>query len=101
MSEELHAPAWHRPGKSGRRITRHPLTTLAGCIAEIARTYRKYKSGKLEAEKARTQVYMLDKLRAGLEAQALGELQERLNELENRAGSTALGSGGPLALPSH
>lgn len=95
-------PAWHRPGKVGRKITRHPLTSPAGCIAEIARVYRHYKAGRIEPEVARTRVYVLDKLRAGLEAQALGELQERLDELEVRAGRASLGNGGgPLALPSH
>jgi hypothetical protein len=105
MSEtaKLSPPAWHRPGKPGRKIVRHSLTTLAGCIAEIARTYRAYKGGKLDAEKARTRVYMLDKLRAGLEAEALGELQQRLGELETRAGgSRGLGVGSePLLLPAH
>lgn len=107
MSEELQAPpSWHRPGKSGRRITRHPLTTLAGCIAEIARVYRKFKAGKLDGETARTSVYVLDKLRAGLEAEALGELQARLDELESRAGNSGAltgngHAGGRLALPPH
>lgn len=104
MSEgEKQAPEWHRPGKPGRKIVRHSLTTLAGCITEIARTYRHFKAGKLDAEEARTRVYMLDKLRAGLEAEALGELQQRLDELETNTAGRALGHSGEqlLALPPH
>ena len=59
-------PHWHRPGRSGRRILRHSLVTLPGVIAELGCTYRAYKSGKIDAETARTRAYLLDRLRRGL-----------------------------------
>ena len=61
------------------------MTTLAGCIAEIARVYRTFKRGAISAEAARTQTYILDKLRAGLEAQELTDLHRRLDEAEEAA----------------
>ena len=101
MSEapEKPPPPWHRPGKVGRKINRPALTTLGGVISELARCYRAFKSGKINGEQARTRAYLLDRLRAALEAKELGELQQRLNELETRAESRGLGNGGqPLRL---
>ena len=47
------------------------MATLPGCISEIARVYRASKRGDVSADVARTRTYILDKLRAGLEAQTL------------------------------
>jgi hypothetical protein len=82
MTEVHNPPAWHRPAKRGRKASRHPLTTLPGCIGEIAHVYRAFKRGSITAEVARTRTYILDKLRAGLEAQTLADLENRLDEAE-------------------
>jgi hypothetical protein len=75
-------PPWHRSAKAGRKAPRHALTTLPGCISEIARVYRAFKRGDIPADAARTRTYILDKLRAGLEAQTLADLESRLDEAE-------------------
>ena len=82
MTEVHNPPAWHRPAKRGRKAPRHPLPTLPGCIAEIARVYRAFKRGDIATDVARTRTYILDKLRAGLEAQTLADLENRLDEAE-------------------
>ena len=82
MTESRTTPPWHRSAKMGRKAPRHALTTLPGCISEIARVYRAFKRGDITADVARTRTYILDKLRAGLEAQTLADLEDRLNEAE-------------------
>jgi len=79
------------------------LTSLAGCVGELARVYRAFKSGNLSAEQARVQTYILDKLRAGLEAQAIGELERRLNEVEGASEqrSWPADADNPIAMPTH
>jgi len=103
MSDQNTAPPWHRPARPGRKAPRHPLTTLAGCIGEIARVYRAFKRGDLSAEHARVQTYILDKLRAGLEAQAIAELERRLDEVEGAAERTSwrADAGDPMAAATH
>ena len=82
MTKAQVAPPWHRSAKAGRKAPRHSLTTLPGCISEIARVYRAFKRGDIAADVARTRTYILDKLRAGLEAQTLADLENRLDEAE-------------------
>ena len=82
MTKAQTPPAWHRSAKTGRKAPRHSLTTLPGCISEIARVYRAFKRGDIPADVARTRTYILDKLRAGLEAQTLADLENRLDEVE-------------------
>jgi hypothetical protein len=97
MTKAQAPPPWHRSAKVGRKAPRHSLTTLPGCISEIARVYRAFKRGDIPADVARTRTYILDKLRAGLEAQTLAELENRLDQAEGdgiisqeRAGQSAL-----------
>lgn len=82
MTKAQAPPPWHRSAKLDRKAPRHSLTTLPGCISEIARVYWAFKRGDISADVARTRTYILDKLRAGLEAQTLTDLENRLDQAE-------------------
>ncbi len=42
-----------------------PLATLPGVLAEMSRTYKLMKRGKLDEETARARIWCLDKMRRG------------------------------------
>jgi hypothetical protein len=73
--------------KSGRKIVRLPLTSLSGLIKEAGRVYRRMKDGKMEHEEGRSLVWVLDRIRGMLEAQALERLEAKLDELGAHAQS--------------
>jgi hypothetical protein len=67
--------------KKGRVYVRLPLTSLSGLIKEAGTVYNKMKTGKLHHEEGRSLVWVLDRIRAMLEAQQLEKLDQRLQEL--------------------
>jgi hypothetical protein len=71
--------------RSGRKITRLPLTTLSGLIKEAGAVYRRMKVGKLDHEQGRSLVRVLAQMRAMLEAAALERMEKRLEELTEAA----------------
>src|SRR5262245_31258572 len=68
-------------GSAKRSLIRHPLSTLAGLIAEATRVYRAARAKKLDHAEARSLVWMLAQMRAMVETQALERLEQRLEEL--------------------
>lgn len=64
---------------SPRRVK---LDNLGAVVGEMARIYREMRAGKVEHQEGRSFVWVLDKLRSGLEAQALERIEERLMQLE-------------------
>ena len=64
---------------SPRRVKLDNLGAVAG---EMARIYREMRAGKVEHQEGRSFVWVLDKLRSALEAQALERIEERLMALE-------------------
>jgi hypothetical protein len=96
LMEEL--PRRKRGGsRSGRKIVRLPLTSLSGLIKEAGRVYRRMKDGKMEHEHGRSLVWVLDRIRGMLEAQALERMEQRLNELGEHAGRMN-GNGRPATI---
>jgi hypothetical protein len=83
--------------KSGRKIVRLPLTSLSGLIKEAGRVYRRMKDNKMDHETGRSLVWVLDRLRGMLEAQALERVEARLNELSEQAGRSN-SNGRPLTI---
>ena len=69
------------PPDSNRSKVRHPLSTLAGVIAETTKVYREMRDGKLDHGQGRSLVWVLSQLRAMVETQALERLEQRLEEL--------------------
>ena len=80
MSEEPTKPK-RRGGKSGQKITRYPLTSLQGLIAEAGVVYRQMKTGQIDHEFGRSLVWALTAIRGMLEAQALERIEDRLKQL--------------------
>ena len=78
------------PRKS-RQLRRLPLTSLGGVIQEMAQVYRKAKSGKMLDETARSRVWILDKMRSGLEALALERLEAKMDAVAKTAGNIGHG----------
>ena len=72
----------------GRKIVRLPLTSLSGLIKEAGRVYRRMKDNKMDHETGRSLVWVLDRIRTMLEAQALERVEARLNELSEHAGQS-------------
>lgn len=70
---------------------RVPLASLGGVIQEIATVYRQARNGKMSHENARSLVWMLDKLRSALEAQALERLEAKMDALAKTAKSSDYG----------
>ena len=71
--------------RSSKRLTRVPLASLGGVIQEMAKVYRLARSSKMGHDNARSLVWMLDKLRSALEAQALERLEAKMDELAKTA----------------
>ena len=94
------APVKRKRGgsKKGRKFTRAPLSSLGKLIKEAVSVYRLMKRGKMQREEGRSLVWVLDRIRAMLEAQALERMEQRLNELGEHAGRMSNGSGRPLTI---
>jgi hypothetical protein len=69
-----------RPAGVGKG--RIPLTSLSGVITECARSYRRMKADKMKHDEGWSLVWVLSRLRAMLEAQALERIEGRLRELQ-------------------
>jgi ABC-type transport system involved in Fe-S cluster assembly fused permease/ATPase subunit len=87
------------------RRRRHLLGTVSGLLTEASRVYRAMRSGKLDHEKGRSLVWVLAQMRAMVEAQHLGRIEVKLNELQATAESRGLivhdhdGADQPARLP--
>ncbi len=79
--------------KSGRKITRLPLTSLAGLIREAGRVYRRVKDGKMQHEEGRSLVWILAQMRAMLEAQHLERIEAKLDALAQMAEAKGMAHG--------
>jgi hypothetical protein len=70
------------PGESAPRVGH--LDTLGGVLAEMRAVYREARLGKTPLEEATKLTYILKEMRAGLEAMAIEEIQQKLRELDAR-----------------
>lgn len=59
------------------------ITTIHEAKKELSRVYSKYKSGLIDSDNAKTKVYIL---RAIIEANFKYEIEQRIEELEKKAG---------------
>jgi len=58
------------------------LVTLGGVLAEMRAVYREARLGKTPLDEATKLTYILKEMRAGLEAMAIEEIQQKLRELD-------------------
>ena len=64
-----------------QHLVRQPLTTVGGLLAEAAKVYRQAREGKMDADKARSLVWILGQIRAMVETQTLADIEARLEAL--------------------
>jgi hypothetical protein len=66
--------------------TRQSLASIGGVVAEMASLYRRMKSGALDHKDGRSLVWVLDRLRAAVEAEALQRIEAKLDAVADIAG---------------
>jgi len=69
-----------------KRVTRQSLTSIGGVVAEMASIYRQMKAGKRDHKTGRSLVWVLDRLRAAVEAEALQRIEAKLDAVAEMAG---------------
>lgn len=74
-----------------KQLVRVPLGGLGGVIKEMATVYRMARHGKMAHDNARSLVWVLDKLRCALEAQALERLEAKMDAIAKTAETTGHG----------
>jgi hypothetical protein len=66
--------------------TRQSLASIGGVVAEMASLYRRMKAGTLDHKEGRSLVWVLDRLRAAVEAEALQRIEAKLDAVAGMAG---------------
>ena len=69
---------------------RNPLATLPGILAEMSKTYKAMKLGKLDEETARARVWVLDQMRCAVADMELGQIEAQLAQLATAAEARGL-----------
>jgi hypothetical protein len=72
--------------RAPKRLTRQSLASIGGVVAEMASLYRRMKAGKLDHKDGRSLVWVLDRLRAAVEAEALQRIEAKLDAVAEMAG---------------
>jgi hypothetical protein len=73
-------------GIPSKRLTRHSLASIGGVVAEMASLYRQMKAGTRDHKEGRSLVWVLDRLRAAVEAESLARIEAKLDAVAEMAG---------------
>jgi hypothetical protein len=72
--------------------TRQSLASIGGVVSEMASLYRRMKAHELDFKEGRSLVWVLDRLRAAVEAEALQRIEAKLDAVAEMAGGYPNGS---------